>query len=95
MLDVFGGPGDPTSVTVARILGARHAIQGTVEVATWPRWRRSGSFIDAAHSLTAAALGVSDRCWRRLGLTDSVIAAAFAVGGLTGRQAAGGTPQTH
>lgn len=91
VLRVFGGPADSTSVTVARVLGARHAIQGAIEVAAWPRWRRSGSVVDAAHSLTAVALGVSDRRWRRLGLADSIIAAAFAVGGLTRRRTAGGS----
>ncbi|MGI8492272.1 MAG: hypothetical protein ACR2NJ_05880 [Acidimicrobiales bacterium] len=90
ILDAIGGPVDPTSVTVARILGARHAIQGMVEVATWPQWRRPGSLVDAAHSLTAAGLGVSAARWRRIGLADSVIAAAFAVAGLAGRQPAEG-----
>jgi hypothetical protein len=93
VLGVFGGPADSTSVTVARVLGARHAIQGAVEVAAWPRWRRSGSVIDAAHSLTAVALAASDRRWRRLGRTDSLIAAAFAVGGLTRRRVVGGQPR--
>lgn len=93
VLTAFGGPTDSMSVAVARVLGARHAIQGTVEIAVWPRWRRSGSLVDAAHSLTAIALGVSDRRWRRVALADSVIAAAFALGGLAGRQIAGGTSQ--
>ncbi len=82
VLDAVGGPVDSTSVTVARILGARHAAQALFEVATWPKWRRAGSFIDAAHSLTAVGLGVSSPRWRRVGLTDSFVAAVFAVGGL-------------
>ena len=81
VLDSVGGQVDSTSVTVARILGVRHALQGLVEVATWPKWRRAGSFIDAAHSLTAVGLGVSAPRWRRVGLTDSGIAAAFALAG--------------
>jgi hypothetical protein len=89
VLAAFGGPADSTSVTVARVLGARHAIQGAVEVAAWPRWRRSSSVIDAAHSLTAVALSASDRRWRRLARTDGLIAAAFAVGGLAGRRPTG------
>ena len=83
VLEAVGGPTDSTSVTVARILGVRHATQGLFEFATWPKWRRAGSLIDAAHSLTAVGLGVSSPRWRRVGLTDSVVAAAFAVGGLT------------
>ena len=81
VVDALGGPVDSTAVTVARILGARHAAQGLVEVATWPRWRRVGSFIDGAHSLTAVGLGVSTTRWRRIGLTDSAVAAAFALAG--------------
>ena len=80
VLDALGGQVDSTSMTVARILGARHTAQGLVEVATWPKWRRAGSFIDAAHSLTAVGLGVSAPRWRRVGLADSSIAAAFARG---------------
>ncbi len=82
VLNALGAPVDSTSVSVARILGARHAAQGLVEVVTWPKWRRAGSFIDAAHSLTAVGLGLSSPRWRRVGLTDSVVAAVFAVGGL-------------
>ncbi len=67
VLDALGGPVDSTSVIVARILGARHAAQGLVEVTTWPKWRRAGSLIDAAHSLTAVGLGVSGPRWRRVG----------------------------
>ena len=83
VVDALGGPVDSTSVTVARILGVRHVAQGLVEVAVWPKWRRTGAFIDAAHSLTAAGLGVSCPRWRRVGLADSGIAAAFAFAGST------------
>jgi hypothetical protein len=81
ILDALGGRVDPTSVTVTRILGVRHATQGFFEVLTWPKWRRAGSLIDAAHSLTAVGFGVSAPRWRRVGLTDSGIAAAFALAG--------------
>jgi hypothetical protein len=83
ILRVLGEPADSTSVAVARVLGGRHAVQGIVEVAAWPRWRRTGVFVDAAHSLTAVALATSDRRWRRLGFLDGGIATAFALGGLT------------
>ncbi len=88
VISVFGGPVDRTSVTLARVLGTRHAAQGLLEIATWPRWYRAGSFVDAAHSLTGAVLGASAARWRRLGFTDSAVAAAFAFGGLTGRRPA-------
>ena len=83
VIDALGGPVDSTSMTVARILGARHATQGLVEVATWPKWRRAGSLIDAAHSVTAVSLGVSAPRWRRVGLADGGLAAAFALAGWT------------
>lgn len=83
VLAAVGGPTDSTSVTVARVLGARHALQGLFECSTWPKWRRAGSLIDAAHSLTAIGLGVSSPRWRRVGLADSVVAGAFAVGGMS------------
>jgi hypothetical protein len=86
VISIVGGPVDHTSVTVARILGARHAAQGLLEVATWPKWSCAGSLVDAAHGLTAAALGVSSARRRRVCLIDSAVATAFAFGGLTGRQ---------
>lgn len=90
VLDAFGGPVDPTSVTVARILGARHATQGLVEVAAGPKWRHAGALVDAAHSLTAAGLGVRAPRWRRVALTDSVVAGAFAFAGWARSEPASG-----
>jgi hypothetical protein len=78
----MGGQPDSKSVTVARILGARHAAQAAVELLSWPKWRRAGTFVDAAHSLTAAGFGVADAGRRRVALTDSVIAGTFALCGL-------------
>lgn len=83
-VDAMGGHVDTKSVNVARILGARHATQSALEVATWPRWRRAGWMVDGAHSLTAAGLAAADASWRRIALADSVIAAAFAAAGLAG-----------
>ncbi len=82
LLEAAGGRPDDDAVRVARILGARHAVQGAVELATWPRWRRSGAAVDAAHAATAAALAAADRRWRRLAGLDTVVAAAFAAAGL-------------
>jgi hypothetical protein len=61
VVKAFGSPVDRTSVTVARVLGARHAIQGLVEVAAGPKWSRASAFVDGAHSLTAAGR-LSRRC---------------------------------
>lgn len=82
LIAALGGQVDSRSVTVARILGARHAIQGIVELATWPKLRRLGSAVDAAHSLTAALLAMRDAPRRRVAITDTVIAAGFASAGL-------------
>jgi hypothetical protein len=81
VVKAFGSPVDRTSVTVARVLGARHAIQGLVEVAAGPKWSRASALVDGAHSLTAAGLGVGAARWRRAALIDSVVAAAFACAG--------------
>lgn len=74
------GPVVSTSVTIARILGARHAVQGLIEIA-WPTRGRVGVLVDVAHSLSAVCLGIGAARWRRVALTDSVIAAAFALAG--------------
>jgi hypothetical protein len=85
VVEAFGGPVDATSVTVARVLGARHAIQGIVELATWPRWSRTGAIVDATHSLTAFGAGLSAARWRRIGLADGAVAATLAYAGWIGR----------
>jgi len=81
VIAAFNGPVDSTSVTVGGMLGARHAAQGLIEVATWPRWRLAGSLVDVAHGITAAGLGVSAARWRRVGFADSFVAAGFAFAG--------------
>lgn len=80
----LGGQVDSKSVAVARILGARHAAQGALEVVTGSRWSHAGSMIDATHSLTAATLGLIDARWRRVALVDAAVAACFAVAGRAG-----------
>jgi hypothetical protein len=84
VIGVIGGGVDSKSVAVARILGVRHAAQGAVEVATGSRWRRAGSAIDAAHSITAVGLALVDSSRRRLAFADAAIAATFAIAGRTG-----------
>jgi hypothetical protein len=82
VVGAIGGQVDDKSMVVARILGARHAAQGLIEVTTWPRWRRAGWMIDAAHSLTAVGLGIADASRRRVAWADSGVAAALAAVGL-------------
>ena len=81
LLRFVGKEPDMTSVAVARVLGARHALQGVVEIGAWPRWRRVGIAADLAHAATGIAFAGVDPRWRRVGLTDTAVAAAFALGG--------------
>ena len=85
LIDAAGGSPDRRSRRVARILGARHAIQGSLELASWPRWSRAGIVVDGLHAITAAGLGALDPDRRRVALTDTAIASTFA---LLGRHAA-------
>lgn len=74
-----GGTVDTRSRRVARILGARHALQGVVELVSWPRWRRSGIVVDGLHAATAAGLAAFDPDRRRVALTDTGMATSFAL----------------
>jgi len=76
-----GGTADPRSVGVARVLGARHALQGTVELLAWPRAHRAGALVDLLHAGTAAGLAALDPARRRVALVDTVGATTFAVVG--------------
>ena len=81
LLRFVGKEPDATTVVVARILGARHALQGLVEIGAWPRWRKVGMTADFAHAASGIAFAGLDARWRRVGLTDAAIAASFALGG--------------
>ena len=77
-----GGHSDPSVARVVRVLGVRHAVQGAVEVAWWPKWRRIGAAVDGAHALTGVALAAADPGWRRVALCDTAIATGLAAIGL-------------
>ncbi len=77
-----GGRPSPTAVAIARVLAARHALQGIVEVTTWPRWRKPGMAVDGAHALSALALAGLDTRWRHIAFCDAAVAGGF---GLAGR----------
>ncbi|MGH9060460.1 MAG: hypothetical protein ACRDZY_13240, partial [Acidimicrobiales bacterium] len=53
--------------------------QGAVEVASWPRWARTGMAVDTTHALTAVVLAGVDSRRRRMALIDAAIAGSFAV----------------
>ena len=85
VISATGGTPDERSRKVARILGARHAIQGAVEAVSWPRWHTTGSAVDALHALTAAGLAALDPARRRVAVADTAVASTFAI---LGREAA-------
>ncbi|HTW08578.1 MAG TPA: hypothetical protein VME46_13760 [Acidimicrobiales bacterium] len=76
-----GGQTDARSRAVARALGARHALQATVELVSWPRWRRTGVAVDVLHAATGVALAAMDQPRRRVAITDAAIATVFALVG--------------
>lgn len=77
----LGGEDTPRSCFVGRVLGVRHLIQGAAELTFWPKGRRIGSFVDAAHAASAALFARSSPDWRRAAATDAAVAASFAMAG--------------
>lgn len=71
---LLGAPPGPGAPRVARVLGGRQVLQGAVELIWWPRWRRAGVAVDAAHALSGLVVATGDRRWRRAALIDSAIA---------------------
>jgi len=86
---VGSGSGDPAQagageVATARVLGARHVVQATVELACGPCWRRTGVVVDVAHGVSMLAIAAASPRWRRAALSDASVAAAFAAFGIFG-----------
>jgi hypothetical protein len=82
---------DTKSVVVARILGARQLSQAALSgVRPSPEVLAMGVWVDAVHSLTALGLAAVDRSRVRAGLTDTAVAALWAVAGY--RDLAGARP---
>jgi hypothetical protein len=72
----------PHARAVARVLGGRHLAQAFLSVARpVPAILALSAGTDMLHSASMLALGALDRPRRRLGLTDGLIAAAFAAAG--------------
>jgi hypothetical protein len=78
----LGGADTAVSRRVERTLGARHLVQGTVELVAWPRWRRLGVVVDLLHAATGVALAVGDERWRRPAALDATITTTLAAGGV-------------
>ncbi|HEX5291067.1 MAG TPA: hypothetical protein VFX25_19580 [Streptosporangiaceae bacterium] len=97
ILRLEGGPGaaaSPGVRAVARVLGGRHLVQAVLSAARpTPAVLALGAGTDMLHSASMIALAALDPPRRRLGLSDSLLAAAFAASGclLARRPAPGGT----
>lgn len=82
VLEAVGARADRPGRVVARILGARHVLQGLAS-----GWRPSpevlamGVWVDTVHALTAAALAVGDEERRSIALLDAALAGTWAAAG--------------
>jgi hypothetical protein len=83
VLSLTGEDSTPSSRGVLRLLGARHAVQGTV-LAARPDAAvvRLGALVDLAHASTAFGFAAVDRRWRRTALLSGVLATALGLQGL-------------
>lgn len=87
---------DTKGVAVARILGARHLSQAALSgINPSPEVLAMGVWVDTAHAATAFALAVADRGRARAGLTDTVVAGAWAAVGYRDLNRAPATPPAH
>ena len=79
---VHGVEVDRKAIVVTRILGARHLAQAMLlGVNPSPEVVAAGVWVDAVHSATALGLAVVNRHRARGGITDAIVAAAWALFG--------------
>lgn len=84
LMRLFGVVPDPAALRVARILGVRHMLQGSLELLRAGQGLgRVGPAIDGAHALTMGSLAALDRRRRRVAGLDGAIATGLAIGGLS------------
>ena len=89
LTDVHHGPAGGVDVAVARVLGVRHLAQAAFTVTSAGRELLFlGTLADLAHAASALGLAAVDPTRRRAGLTESAIAAGFAVAGVVGMRGA-------
>jgi hypothetical protein len=79
----LGGPLDPATTRVVRVLGARQVTQAGLALA-FPDEPLAGLGVgvDALHALSMLPLVVATPRWRRPALVSGLTAAAFAVAGV-------------
>lgn len=74
---------DRKAVVVTRILGARHLAQAMFSgIRPGPEVIAAGVWVDAVHSITAVGLAVVNPHRARGGITDAIVAAAWALFGI-------------
>jgi hypothetical protein len=79
---VHGVEVDRKATVVTRILGARHLVQAMLSgINPSPEVVAAGVWVDAVHSTTALGLAVVNPHRARGGITDAIVAAAWALFG--------------
>jgi hypothetical protein len=90
----LGGPLDPATLRVVRVLGARQVIQAGLAQFWLARSFPAGPMlglgvgVDALHALSMIPVAAAAPRWRRPALVSGLMAAAFAVAGLLAARAA-------
>ena len=79
----LGGPLDPTTLRVVRVLGARQVAQAGLALA-FPAepLLGLGAGVDALHALSMVPVALATPRWRRPALVSGLMAAAFAAAGV-------------
>ena len=79
----LGGPLDPATLRVVRVLGARQVVQAGLALALLPAepLLGLGVGVDALHALSMVPVVAAAPRWRRPALVSGLTAAAFAVAG--------------
>jgi hypothetical protein len=87
VLGIGGRPPIPAAaIAVARVLGARQLVQAAVTaVAPTGPVAGLGALVDGLHAGTNLGIAAVSPRWRRIALTDAVIAGGFAAAGWSGR----------
>lgn len=80
---VTGAPATRSQERLLRVLGARHLVQGGLDLArATPGLLRGGAAVDLLHAATCAGAAALSPEWRRAALVDGAGAVGFAAGGL-------------
>ena len=86
--ELLGGPLDPTTVRVVRVLGARQVTQAGLAQLWLARSFPAGPLaglgagVDALHALSMVPLALATPRWRRPALVSGLMAIAFAAAGV-------------